>query len=229
MRDIGSADAVLADNPRLTLFVELLTVAHVAGLARPVRLSRALLPDDVHGRIRECVVAEVVTRAVTARAPLIRADYEPQTLAEHVASTVTRVLAGGAPSCPVTSEIRWQAGRYRFADVPQALHEWRGPRDRPHPMTAAWRDRGLALSGVTMHEQLLSYAARPSSRMPASALLWGGGRLATAIDQLSGAADVTERLIDASRFLRVPGDWHQYVFRLAVTADGPFQPGGLRD
>jgi hypothetical protein len=159
---------------------------------------------------------------------LIRADYAPETLVEHLASVVDRALVGGAPACPVSSETHWQAGRYRFADVPLALHHWSGPRDRPHPLTEVWRDRGLTLVGTTIDEQLLSYANRPSSRLPASEFLWGDGCLEVAIGQLSGAGETTRRLIGAAAFLRVPDDWHHHVFQLAATADELLEPGGLR-
>ncbi|MGW7681293.1 ATP-binding protein [Kribbella sp. NPDC054772] len=220
IREIGSAAAVLSNNPRLTVYVELLTIAHVAGLARPVPIA-ASLPADLPARVRGCVVAEAVTQAVAGRSHLIRADYAPQTLAEHLAPVVTRSLVGDAPACSVASETRWQAGRYRFADIAETLHSWSGPRDRPHPLTTSWRDRGLALTGSTIQEQLLSYALRPSSRLPAADLLWGGGRLAAAIESLSGAADPLTGLVDAARFLRVPDNWHHHTFRLATTADGP--------
>ncbi|GAA1110110.1 hypothetical protein GCM10009630_03920 [Kribbella jejuensis] len=218
LRNIGDANAVLADNPRLTLFVEFLTIAHVAGLGRPVLCSE-VLPSGLPERIRECAVAEAVTRSVAARAPLISGDYEPWRLTEHLAKTVNRALVGGAAACPMTSEVRWQAGRYRFADVAEALNGWRGPSDQQHPMTAAWRNRGLTLTGTTIDEQLRSYMSRPGSRLPASALLWGDGRLATVIAELSGAADTTGQLVESARFLRVPNSWHQHVFRLAATTD----------
>jgi hypothetical protein len=222
IRAIGDATALLADSPHLTVWVELLTVAHVAGLPRPVLLAGPPLPDNTSARLQECVVAEAVTRAVTARSHLIRADYAPDTLAEHLAGTVTRALSGGAPACPVSAETHWQAGRYRFTDVPQALHHWQGRRDRPHPMTSSWRARGLDLDGATIDEQLLRYAVRAGSRLPAAELLWGDGRLATAIDQLSGASDPTSRLIAAAGRLHIPDAWHHYIFDLATTADTPF-------
>jgi DNA helicase HerA-like ATPase len=227
VREIGAAAS--AESPRLTLWIELLAVAHVAGLARPQPISGPLIPEDLPYRLRECVVADAVTRAVGGRSTLIRADYEPDTLAVHLASTVTGTLSGGVPACPVDPEIQWQAGRYRFADIPLALSDWQGPRDRPHSMTSAWRERGLDLSGATIHEQLLSYAVRPGSRLPAADLLWGAGHLVTAIDQLSGAADPTARLVDAARFLHIPGNWHHHVFRLAATADNPLQPGDANE
>jgi hypothetical protein len=218
-RAIGNATALLADSPQLTLWVELLTVAHVAGLPRPVPLFGPLFPENTSDRLRECAVAEAVTRAVGARSHLVRADYAPDTLAEHLADTVTRALAGGAPACPVASEIHWQAGRYRFADVPQVLYHWQGRRDRLHPMTSSWQARGLDLHGSTIEEQLLSYAVRAGSRLPAAELLWGDGQLSAAIDELSGAPDPTSRLIAAASRLHIPDAWHHYVFDLATTAD----------
>jgi uncharacterized protein len=219
VRDIGAAATALADNDRLVLWAELLTVAHVAGLPRPFPISRAVIPQQLPDRIRECLIAEVVTRAVASRAMLIRTNYEPEALAAHIASTMANLLSGAVSVCDAESEPQWQAGRYRFADVAQALHEWNGPPDQQHPMTPTWRARGLDLGGATIDQQLKSYLSRAASRSPAAKMLWGAGRLTDAINRLSGIADPHDRLVDAVGFLHIPSDWHHYVFRLAATAD----------
>ncbi|GAA1604725.1 hypothetical protein GCM10009804_71220 [Kribbella hippodromi] len=216
IREIATAIGLLDENPKLTVWVELLTVAHVAGLRRPVPISRSVLSPELPDRLRECVVAEAITRAVAGRADLIRNDYEPASLAAHLAAILQ---PGRAGMCTAETEPQWQAGRYRFADVAQELHQWDGPQDQPHPLTATWRARGLDLTGHSISAQLESYLARPGRRLPAGPMLWGGGHLANAIDQLSTGPSQSDRLIDAASFLHVPSDWHHFTFHLAATTD----------
>ncbi|MEV5960597.1 ATP-binding protein [Kribbella sp. NPDC051952] len=218
LRDLSIAAEALDANPRLTLWVELLTIAHVAGLPRPVPRVVPVSPT-MPARIRECLVAEAVERAVASRSGLIRADYEPSTLSAHLAVAVSGALTDPYVVCSLDTELRWQSGRYRFADVAEALHVWGGHPDQAHPMTAEWRGRGLDLSGSTISEQFASYLSRPGSSLPAAEMLWANGALADAIDELSGAVDPDHRMADAARFLDIPGDWHRHVFRLAVVTD----------
>ncbi|HWD82436.1 MAG TPA: ATP-binding protein, partial [Kribbella sp.] len=93
LRDIASAARIVDDRPALTLWVELLTVAHIAGLARPI--PAADLRGALSARELECAVAEAVTAAVSGRADAITAHVEPQRLAKHLSEAAISVLAEG--------------------------------------------------------------------------------------------------------------------------------------
>ncbi|WP_329483059.1 ATP-binding protein [Kribbella sp. NBC_01484] len=218
VRDIGAAGRTIDRNPRLTIWIELLTIAHVLGLPKPVPGDDALLPADLSTRELECTVAEAVTRAVAGRSAAIAPDFPPEELTAHLAGVVAATLTGGGVAC-ASFEIDWQAGAYRFADVAAALDNFAGPRYAPHPLTPRWRQRGLPVSGSTIDQQIESYLARPSGLVDGSVLLYGDGTLTRVTAELSGVPELHLRIADAAGHLTVPANWHRQIFQPTETTE----------
>ncbi|HEX5494592.1 MAG TPA: hypothetical protein VFX70_08485, partial [Mycobacteriales bacterium] len=195
----------LAASPRLALWIELLTVAHLAGQPRPrPRPGVPLHPADLPSRTVECALARLAGQAVESRHPELAPFFRPEDLAGHVAGVAAGWLAGGHWRCGLATEVGWQAGRYRWADAGRALAGWCGRRDRPHPDTGHWRSRGLDLPAHTVDGQLALLRAHPTRCLPGRSLLFGGvpaGPLESAVNALSDAADPATRLAEATAFL----------------------------
>ncbi len=119
VRDIVNAGRVLDDNPRFILWVELLTVAHLVGVPKPLPPAD-LIPPDLPARLAGCAIGEAVTAAVRGRSTAIGHDFVPAGLIQHLADVVTGALNRHESVCP-DPEVEWQAGAYRFADVADAL------------------------------------------------------------------------------------------------------------
>ncbi|HEY9475959.1 MAG TPA: ATP-binding protein, partial [Mycobacteriales bacterium] len=201
----------LAADPRLVLWIELLTVAHLTGERRPRPRPDARLADpDLPARTLECALAQLAQQSVESRYGDLLPFFAPEELAGHVAGVAAGWLAGDRSWCLARAEADWQAGRYRWVDAGRALAGWRGPRDQPHPDSRRWRERGLDLPADTVDGQLALLRAHPTRRVPARALLFGGGPddpddpggpLEAAVDALSHAADPAVRLAEATAFL----------------------------
>ena len=127
----------------------------------------------------------------------------------ELSEVVTRMLTSPEPVCTAL-EVEWQVGASRFADVADALRTYAGPSDVPHPSTEQWRARGLDLGGPSIADQVAGYLALRATA-PGPFLLIGEG-LSRAAAQLSTAAEPHTQIIDASRTLTVPGDWHRHMF-----------------
>jgi hypothetical protein len=125
-------------------------------------------------------------------------------------------VSGQELGCAAT-EIEWQAGAFRFADVADALRTYTGPADAPHPSTDEWGKRGLKLWGSTIEEQIWSYLKVGSANVPPTLLL-GNGTLLRAAASLSTATDPYTQLLEATHGLTVPGQWHRHVFRSLESA-----------
>jgi uncharacterized protein len=207
LREISAGRALAAD-PRLTLWVELLTVAHVAGERRPRPVPGALSgPVGGHPqRTVQCALAHLAQQAVDLRYRHLLPWYQPELLAAHVAATAACWLYGEPSDCTALSEVDWQAGRYRWVDVGRALAGWRGPRDCPHPDTGRWARRGLDLRAGTVDEQVRLLREHPTRSIPGVVLLFGEEPvLESCVDALSGAADPAQRLAQATAFLEPEG------------------------
>ena len=117
-REISEATAEPAADQRLSLWIELLTVAHLLGNSRPVPRGDSLaaiasLPD----RPRQCVIGEAVTHAVESRRRPIQDFYPPEDLAAHLAAVADRFLAG-RELCDVGSDhATWQPASVAWAST----------------------------------------------------------------------------------------------------------------
>ncbi|GAB3943857.1 hypothetical protein GCM10029976_067090 [Kribbella albertanoniae] len=211
VRESADVAQLLEQNPRFVLWVELLTVAHLAAAPKPLPQSPWAF-DDVSPAVVERAIAEAVGAAVAGRASAIEHHVVPAQLIDHLAEAVLGIVRRRELSC-ATTEIEWQAGAYRFADVADALQTYTGPFDAPHPLTEEWAARGVKLWGSTLEEQIVTYSKiQPEKASPS--LFLGDGTLLRAAASLSTGTDPYSQLITAAHELTVPGQWHRHVFRM---------------
>ena len=176
LREITTADR-LADDPRLTLWVELLTVAHLVGEPQPEPVGTWLdeLREGADPRQLQCALAHRIQAAVDTRYTGLAVHYAPETLAVHLADAATRRLDGqrGSGTCDGT-ETQWQAGRYRWVDIARALTAAEKDHNgKPHPDTAAWQMRGLTLAGDDVASQLAAFHSHPDNHLPPRTVITG--------------------------------------------------------
>ncbi len=200
----------IAEDPRLILWVELLTIAHLVGEAEPRPNPNWLegCAEPAYTRFLECAVAQLAQAAIDSRYMSLATDYQPEDLAAHVADCATQRLAGDLRYCD-GSEVQWQAGPFRWVDVFRSLRNEKN-RDRPHKLTAEWRERGLDLPGATVDDQLRSLRNHRSSRRPARPTICGADvppALERAAAELSDATNPLERLEHALGFLAFDHPW----------------------
>ncbi|QSY51892.1 MULTISPECIES: ATP-binding protein [Streptomyces] len=211
----------LAEDPGLTLWIELLTIAHTCGLPSPRPHASWLeeLRSRADGRIVACAIAARINAAVDDRLAGLSAFYPPENLLEHLTASAMRVLAGGS-ACP-RGEVQWQAGTWRWADVYRALKAAGTSSEGPHPDTAAWTTRGLRLAGHTVAEQLEAWKAHPDTWRPSEATVRGRSMAwRQACDALHSARDPQERLKKAASFLQAPWWPLKSFVRAVTTTDG---------
>ncbi len=101
LMELRSAD-LLASSPEqawLRVWTEAMVLAFLTNSALPV-VPSALRQKwtDLDERLRECVLATVIDRAVTARSGAIRESFEPAKLAAAVSVIALRILNGGKGS-----------------------------------------------------------------------------------------------------------------------------------
>jgi hypothetical protein len=96
LRDMRTAQRVLADHPQVVLWAEFATAAHLSGWGSPVpepAIIEAL--RALPGRLRDCALSHAVDGAVAARASAIAARSDPGKLADHLVATLRGRLDGG--------------------------------------------------------------------------------------------------------------------------------------
>ncbi|MFI9402224.1 ATP-binding protein [Nocardia sp. NPDC052316] len=219
LRDLHRAHRI-ADDPPLTLWIELMLLAHLVGRPPPTPDTewlaalghahpRALLTEAVGFRVRS---------GIDLRYTGLREYFPPEDLSHHLTSKALATVYGADGRC-APAETCWQAGPYRWADVERALNDPLLPADHPHPATADWVDRGLVLTGSTPHEQLRALHSHPDT--------WADRRivtgpeptlLAATIARLSHAATAAQRLRAATPHLHLSTAW---PLALLDAADSP--------
>lgn len=209
MREMNSGQR-LADDPHVTLWIELLTVAHLVGEPepRPAQHWLATLSEQADRRTLECAVSHRIQAAIDSRYAGLVHHYQPERLAEHLAGCAKRRLDGGTVFC-AGSETEWQAGRYRWVDVFRALNGGT-PEDPSHPDTPLWSRRGLHLAGTTQASQLAELRRHPDTWLPARTTITGTSSPPTyelAAAKLSNAPEPVDRLADSIGFLRIATKW----------------------
>jgi hypothetical protein len=118
LREMRAADVLAApESPAdawLRVWAETLVLAFLTGRGMPVvpgPLRRRW--DELGERLRECLLATVIDRAVAARARALRPSYDPARLAATVAQGALRALRPGAGPgtwigpCWVIPQLRW--------------------------------------------------------------------------------------------------------------------------
>ncbi|MGW5740914.1 ATP-binding protein [Amycolatopsis sp. NPDC003861] len=204
-------------DPKLVLWLELLTVAHITGrrAPEPDRGWLASLQRSFDEQTLECAVAHRIQAAVDARYAGIAEYNAPGEFVAHLAASATRTL-NGEPGCAFP-EVRWQAGTYRWFDVKRALKPREGRDDTPHPATESWAARGLVLEGRTRAEQLAELLDRPECWRDDDPTVLGTVRptpIDTAVRKLSREPDPGKRLLHAAGFLNLPNSWAVAVLKL---------------
>ncbi|WP_200215982.1 ATP-binding protein [Micromonospora coerulea] len=212
-------DAVYAadEDARLVLWIELLTVAHIAG--RPIPSPDATWIAGLHQQFTprelECAVAHRIQVAVDARFRGIT-EYNPAAdFIGHLAASARATLAGRRPECDIRDR-RWQAGTYRWRDVQVALRQVTVPDEQCHPDSASWAARGLDLPGRTRAAQFAALKSRPDYWRNDDATVLGTitpPLFEVAARRLSNEGDPVERFKAATRFLNL-GSWAPYVLRI---------------
>ncbi|WP_261575200.1 ATP-binding protein [Frankia gtarii] len=223
--------ALAAGDARLVLWVEAVAAhqvmgfAHVLGVApfTPSPGLRAMLAAQPPRRL-DCLLAHATDRATDARARLLRPSVDPDEFAATLRTTLRRLLVDDpdgpdGPDDPGDVNARrdsrrFTAGVYRWQDVRLALAEAvrrQGPDADPHPHTSSWHDRGLAVAGSTIGEQLAWLRASP---------IYAGGE-----DQVSVGDVTASGLVDAVRELAGGTNAGAVAIALECACAGP----GLAD
>jgi hypothetical protein len=204
--ELGTAVYRADEDPRLVLWLELLTVAHITGRRAPDPDPAwiASLNATYDERTLECAVAHRIQTAVDARYAGITAYNPAGEFISHLASSARRTLAGEPHPCDGT-EVRWQAGRYRWLDVLRALKA-AGPDVGPHPSTAEWAARGLDLDGSTRADQLATLRLRPEQWRNDDPTVLGTTEpisIVSAFGRLSNAKTQVKQFDAATQFLHL--------------------------
>lgn len=207
LRELSLA-ARTAGDPRLIVWIELLTTAHIVGRPEPAPRQWWLdeLLDGTDRRLLECAVALRVQAAVTDRYAGLVESYQPERLADHVVRCALDRLKDVGVPCD-GRETEWQAGRYRWTDVFAALTAADTAVPGPHPDTARWATRGLRLAGDTRAQQFAALRRHPDSWRATHATVMGSGACAAAAVRITAEADPTRQLGDATRHLRIDTTW----------------------
>jgi hypothetical protein len=197
LRELGDAVYLADEDSRLVLWLELLTVAHITG--RPVPSPSFSWIASLHAahdaRTLECAVAHRLQTAVDARYAGITEYNSADAFLSHLVSSAWQTLSGSS-ACSGT-EVRWQAGSYRWYDVLVALK-------RDESVDTA--SRGLALPGSTPAEQLSSLRQRPDTWRNDDATVLGTTSptlISVAAGRLSNARDRVEQFNAATGFLNL--------------------------
>jgi uncharacterized protein len=156
LRDMRTAQRVLADHPSVVLWVELSTAAHLSGWGSPVPAPTLL--DSLRAmpaRLRDCALSHAVDAAVASRASVIAARTDPGTLADHLVTVLQNRLQGG--NVCTGEEPEWLTTPYQWCLVLeelQAAHR-RTPDAGRHPDSQTWERRhGRPVPGNDLAEQL---------------------------------------------------------------------------
>ncbi|MFC9897640.1 ATP-binding protein [Nocardia sp. NPDC127579] len=205
----------LADDPRLVIWIELLVIAHLTGSPSPVPDPAWLagLSNGISSGVLDEAIAHGIRTAVDDRYAGLAAHYQPEDLTDHLLWSVARTRRLDR-SCS-GFEVEWQAGRFRWADVIRTLAKCaKQTTGGPHPMTPAWKARGLVVPGDSPAEQFDQLRDDPSSWLPNRSIVFGSGtpnRLAAALSRTSRERIPVNRLREGSRFLRIAGSWPEEV------------------
>ncbi|MFI0371050.1 ATP-binding protein [Actinomadura sp. 1N219] len=204
LRDMRTAQRVVADRPELVLWAELAAAAHLSGWGPP-RLNVPVL-DDLPPRLRDCAISHAVDAAVaTRRAPAQLADHLTVIFHErHCANDETEYFAVPYRWCLVLEELQ------------QAHHAVPGA--GRHPRSGEWASLyRRTIPGDTLADQLSHVATwweRDQRDLNTRNIaLWGGtpSAIETAVGALRTDTDWPQRLREAtSDFANVDGLLHNF-------------------
>jgi len=227
LRQISTAEELVAALPELTLWVEAELIAHlIGGGYRLPALAGTMLEQlrALDARTMQCAVASVVHRSVDARYAPLAEFYDPSMLGEHLSSAVAGTVARCSeetPGRPVSRECdrlepEFQAGQRRFVDLIVALSSIEPGAVIPDQLAHEGRRRGASRLGdgitaaqaleVLRNHRWATYAAQQT-------LYWGAGPqtpLTEAVRALADSAEPRDRIAVATALRRIgiePPDW----------------------
>jgi Helicase HerA-like C-terminal len=206
-----------ADNAWLRIWSETLVLAFLTNNplpAVPEAARRRWVGFDSDPRLRECVLATVIERAVAARGVALRESYQPQRLMERAAEAASRILDGaagliGTRAGPtwVIPQLRWLhevdgalAAAARSVMAPELTFDLGGVTDGP---------------GISAEQRLHELRRHPLSmelehnRQPAWNTLLGNDDQAAFLDDLATVMigmDSRAYLSEAAAVLCLPGE-----------------------
>ena len=185
LREIRAADLLAAPGAPaeawLRVWAETLVLAFLTGRGLPVVPARLRQRwEEFDERLRECLLATVIDRVVSARAPALRASYDPAHLAETAAGVARRALSQAAgpgarigPSW-VIPQVRWlhELERVCPAGGPPDPAQAAPPLDFDLPGLADWPGAlaGHRLRALRRHPLSMELA---HNRLPAWTALLG--------------------------------------------------------
>lgn len=152
--DIARAGQLLEQYPVLTVWTELVVLAHLGNAPNPVLQPgyRDILLDAAPRRILDCALSQAVERAVRTRSAQLQPTMQPWLFATHCNYVQLNALVGDGGYHCYDDDLLFLAEAYKWDRVLQWLHgDDEGPR---HPDTEAWeRFYRRPIPGQTRAEQ----------------------------------------------------------------------------
>ena len=210
LRDMRSAQRLLAGQPGLVFWAEVAVLAHLTGWLMPVPAAGSDLAGQIAAlslaRLRDCAVSHAVDAAVAARASTFAARVSPDALASHVAAALRRWITDAGRECSFP-EPQWLAPAFRWALILDDLKtlDRKAPGSGRHPQTADWEaSTGRPIPGETCAQQIgvVQRWHDADQRNPATVrrIAFGTARpaaLETAVGAKPGDEDWEQRLSEA--------------------------------
>ncbi len=182
--ELRAADLLLSapEDAWLRVWAEALVLAYLTNRPRPaVPAGLRQRWAALDGRLRDCLLASTLDRALAGRAPTVREHADPDGLAAELAATARRMLDGGkgAGTLPGTGwvipQLQWLHEIDRvcpladtppdpFAPAPPLLYPLPGLADRPDVKV------GQRVTGLRRHPLSMELAR---NRLPAWTVLLG--------------------------------------------------------
>ncbi|TCO62849.1 ATP-binding protein [Actinocrispum wychmicini] len=222
--EIGQAEHLIDDTPRLILWIELTTIALLTGQPKPNPerqwLDQLTADNDQH--TLDCAIAKLIHDAVDTRYPGLVSYFQPEDLAGHL-RTLCRHLLANEPLSGDRPETHWQAGQYRWFDVVTALVEADDSPD-PHPDTEHWQRRGLRLPDGSCRQQLEALSRLPEL-IQNSLATYRGRTTPTYYEKAAAKLDPDPEpvscLTRAIDFLNLDWDFKELLYPDTASSDAP--------
>jgi len=190
--EVSQAQQLLRRTPWLTLWAELVVVAHLAGHRTP-RPDVALLQQlrQVDRRSVDCALSHAVDGAVSSRSGSLQPWLPGDELARHCLDSLDQTLADDGATDPCEADDYVFLSRLdQWTGIESFIKEWPpdGPRD---PRTDHWQVRtGRLIPGDTPRDQVQAvsaYAELAGSDRAARDLVTFGARRPSALERAIGS------------------------------------------
>jgi hypothetical protein len=162
LRDMRTAQHLLADEPWLVLWAELAVLGHLTGWPVPaIRAAHIRTLRALPSRLRDCALSHAVDGGIAVRSRLLSTRAGPAELARHVRDALDGHLSG-EHLCD-HEELRYLAHPYRWArlwDELNAANQTDPPPAGRDPRSDQWaRQYRRDIPGDTVAEQLAAVTA----------------------------------------------------------------------